>query len=48
MPVIPMDTETAQKILVLKRWAPDWALGQVFEKDEMTIERLKTHMGRYK
>ena len=47
MPYMTMDTDTAQKILFLSRWAPNWALSQVFEKDGMTIERLKTHIGRY-
>ncbi|RKZ49198.1 MAG: hypothetical protein DRR08_31165 [Candidatus Parabeggiatoa sp. nov. 2] len=47
MPYMTMDTNTAQNILFLSRWAPNWTLSQVFEKDEMTIERLKTQMGRY-
>ena len=47
MPYMTCDTETAEKILFLAKWAPDWALARVFEKDVMMIYRLKTHMGRY-
>ena len=47
MPYMTCDTNTAEKILFLKKWAPAWALAHVFEKDVMTIHRLSTHMGRY-
>ena len=47
MPYMTCDTKTAEKILFLAKWAPDWALARVFEKDVMMIYRLKTHMGRY-
>jgi hypothetical protein len=47
MPYMTCDTATAEKILFLAKWAPDWALARVFEKDVMTIERLKIQMGRY-
>jgi len=47
MPYLTCDTMTAEKILFLAKWAPDWALARVFEKDVMMIYRLKTHMGRY-
>jgi hypothetical protein len=47
MPYMTCDTDTAEKILFLAKWAPDWALARVFKKDVMTVYRLKTHMGRY-
>ena len=47
MPYMTCDTATAEQILFLGAWAPDWALARVFEKDVMTIYRLRTHMGRY-
>jgi hypothetical protein len=47
MPYMTCDTETAEKILFLGKWAPSWALARVFKKDIMTIYRLSTHMGRY-
>jgi hypothetical protein len=47
MPYMTCDTDTAEKILFLAKWAPDWALAHVFNKDVMMIYRLKTHMGRY-
>lgn len=47
MPYLTCDTETAEHILFLAKWVPDWALARVFEKDVMMIYRLKTHMGRY-
>lgn len=47
MPYMTCDTDTAEKILFLAKWTPDWALARVFEKDVMMIYRLKTHMGRY-
>jgi hypothetical protein len=47
MPYMMCDTVTAEKILFLSDWAPDWALARVFEKDVMSIYRIKTHMGRY-
>jgi len=47
MPYMTCDTDTAEKILFLAKWAPDWALARGFEKDVMMIYRLKTHMGRY-
>lgn len=47
MPYMTCDTVTAENILFLATWAPDWALARVFEKDVMMIYRLKTHMGRY-
>jgi hypothetical protein len=47
MPYMTCETETAEKILFLAKWAPDWALARVFETDVMMIYRLKTHMGRY-
>ncbi len=46
MPYMTCETKTAEKILFLAKWAPDWALARVFEKDVMMIYRLKTHMGR--
>jgi hypothetical protein len=47
MPYMTCDTDTAEDILFLAKWAPDWALARVFQKDVMFIYRLKTHMGRY-
>ena len=47
MPYMTCDTDTADDILFLAKWAPDWALARVFHKDVMMIYRLKTHMGRY-
>lgn len=47
MPYMTCDTVTAESILFLANWAPDWALARVFKKDVMMIYRLKTHMGRY-
>jgi hypothetical protein len=47
MPYMTCDTDTAEQILFLAKWAPDWALARVFQKDVMMIYRLKTHMGRY-
>ncbi len=47
MPYMTCDTDTAEKILFLAKWAPDWALARVFQKDVMMIYRLKTPMGRY-
>ena len=47
MPYMTCDTQTAEKILLLEKWAPAWALAHVFEKDVMTIHRLRQHMGRY-
>jgi hypothetical protein len=47
MPYMTCDTDTADNILFLAKWAPDWALARVFYKDVMMVYRLKTHMGRY-
>lgn len=47
MPAMVCDTECAEKILFLSRWAPAWALGRVFGKDKMMIHRLKASLGRY-
>ncbi len=47
MPYMTCETQTAEKILFLTKWAPAWALAHVFEKDVMMIHRLTTHMGRY-
>ena len=47
MPYMTCDTETADDILFLANWAPDWALARVYKKDVMMIYRLRTHMGRY-
>lgn len=47
MPYMTCETETAEKILFLGQWAPDWALAHVFEHDVMMMYRLRTHMGRY-
>ena len=41
------DTQTADNILFLAKWAPDWALSRVLKKDVMTIYRLRTSPGRY-
>jgi hypothetical protein len=47
MPYMTCDTATADEILFLAKWAPDWALARVFKKDVMTIYRLRTSLGRY-
>jgi hypothetical protein len=47
MPYMTCDTATADDILFLAKWAPDWALARVFKKDVMTIYRLRTSLGRY-
>ena len=47
MPYMTCDTQTADDILFLAKWAPDWAIARVFKKDVMTIYRLRTHPGRY-
>jgi hypothetical protein len=47
MPYMTCDTATADNILFLAKWAPDWALARVFKKDVMTIYRLRTSLGRY-
>ncbi len=47
MPYMTCETATAEKILFLAKWAPDWALARVFEQDVMMIYRLRTHIGRY-
>lgn len=47
MPYMTCDTATADDILLLAKWAPDWALAYVFKKDVMTIYRLRTALGRY-
>ncbi|GAK52959.1 hypothetical protein U14_04218 [Candidatus Moduliflexus flocculans] len=47
MPYMTCDTATAEQILFLAKWAPDWALARVFKKDVMTIYRLRTSLGRY-
>jgi hypothetical protein len=47
MPYMTCDTATAEQILFLAKWAPDWALARVFEKDVMTIYRVRTSLGRY-
>jgi hypothetical protein len=47
MPYMTCDTETADNIVFLAKWAPDWALARVYKKDVMMIYRLRTHMGRY-
>jgi hypothetical protein len=47
MPYMTCDTATADDILLLAKWAPDWALARVFKKDVMTIYRLRTSLGRY-
>ncbi len=47
MPYMTWDTATADDILFLAKWAPDWALARVFKKDVMTIYRLRTSLGRY-
>ena len=47
MPYMTCDTATADNILFLAKWAPDWALARVFKKDVMTIYRLRTALGRY-
>ena len=44
---VTCDTQTADDILFLAKWAPDWALARVFKKDVMTIYRLRTSPGRY-
>jgi hypothetical protein len=47
MPYMTCDTQAADNILFLAKWAPDWALALVFQKDVMTIYRLRTSLGRY-
>jgi hypothetical protein len=47
MPYMTCDTATADHILFLSKWAPDWALARVFEKDVMQVYRLRTSVGRY-
>jgi hypothetical protein len=47
MPYMTCDTATADDILFLATWAPDWALARVFKKDVMTIYRLRSSLGRY-
>jgi hypothetical protein len=47
MPYMTCDTATAEQILFLSKWAPDWALARVFQKDVMTIYRLRTSVGCY-
>lgn len=47
MPYMSCDTATADHILFLSKWAPDWALAHVFAKDVMFIYRLRTSVGRY-
>ena len=47
MPYMTCDTQTADNILFLAKWVPDWALARVFQKDVMTIYRLRTSLGRY-
>jgi hypothetical protein len=47
MPYMTSDTRTAEKIIFLSLWAPAWALARVFDKDVMTVYRLKTSVGRY-
>jgi len=47
MPYMTCDTATAEQILFLSEWTPDWALARVFKLDAMTVYRVKTHMGRY-
>lgn len=47
MPYMTCETETAEPILFLAKWAPPWALAHVFHNDVMTIYRLTRHMGRY-
>ncbi len=47
MPYMTCDTDTAEKIQFLAKWAPNQALARVFEKDERLIDRLRAHLGRY-
>jgi hypothetical protein len=47
MPYMTCATATAEKILLLAKWAPDWALAQAFEQDEGLVYRLRVHFGRY-
>lgn len=47
MPYMTCDTATADDILFLAKWVPDWALARVFKNDVMTIYRLRTSLGRY-
>jgi len=47
MPYMTCDTATADHILFLSEWVPDWGLARVFNKDVMSIYRIRTHMGRY-
>jgi len=47
MPYMTCDTATADHILLLSTWAPDWALAHVFQKDAMFVYRLRTSLGRY-
>ena len=47
MPYMTCDTQTADNILFLAKWTPDWALSRVFKKDVMTIYRPRTSLGRY-
>ncbi len=46
MPYMTCDTATADPILLLSTWGPEWALAQVFEKDVMCVYRLRTSIGR--
>jgi hypothetical protein len=46
MPYMTCDTATAEQILFLAKGVPDWALARVFQKDVMTISRLRTSLGR--
>ena len=47
MPYMTCDTATAEKLLFLAKWVPNWALAHAFDKDERLIDRLHAHMGRY-
>lgn len=47
MPYMTCDTATAEQILVLRKWAPVWALAHAFQTDVMFIHRLTLQMGRY-
>jgi hypothetical protein len=47
LPYMTCDTATADDMLFLTKWVPDWALARVFKKDVMTIYRLRTSLGRY-
>lgn len=47
MPYMTCETETAEPILFLRKWAPAWALAHAFRTDVMFIHRVTLQMGRY-